>query len=36
MQKVIKVWNRLPGQEIESPSLEVLKRRVDMALRDVV
>ena len=29
-------WYRLPREVVESPSLEVLKSRVDVALRDVV
>jgi len=29
-------WHRLPREVVESPSLEVLKNRVDVALRDVV
>jgi len=28
--------NRLPRDVLESPSLEVFKKRVDMALQDVV
>jgi len=35
-KRVVKHWNRLLREAVESPSLEVLKRRVDVALRDVV
>jgi len=31
-----KHWNRLSGEMVESPSLEVFKRHVDMALRNMV
>ena len=29
-------WNRLPGEVVGSPSLEVFKKQGDVALRDVV
>ena len=35
-ERVIKHWNRSPGEVVESPSLDVLKRRVDVALRNMV
>ena len=35
-KRVIKHWNRLPREVVESPSLEVFKRRVDVALHGLV
>ena len=35
-ERAVLQWHRLHREVVQSPSLEVLKNRVDVALRDVV
>ncbi|KFW65077.1 hypothetical protein AS28_14335, partial [Pygoscelis adeliae] len=34
--RVVRHWNRLPGEAVDAPSLDVFKVRLDMALSNLV